>query len=200
MEKVKEENKKEKLVRKAKSNNPVVINQVKSIVRFICYLATFFASILAILVFIFSIITTLSVANKEASVLLHDNFSMSFISKISASTMEETKLSYMANGGSFTYILFNIILPSIALICAAILVILLCSQILKFIAKINKEKDLFSEKNIYKVENMVNILSVIIFVNWALFNNPSMPFALLIFLLLYIIYYLYKICAKKFSQ
>lgn len=183
-----------------KNDNGIMISDTKRIVRCVTYIATFFASIFAIIVFVFGLISTLSVLKDTSGEVLHNNFTMTFVSKVSNSTLEETKLSYMASDSKFVYALFNVVLPTIALICVAILVILLCNLVLKFISDTNNEKDLFNDKKLTQAENIVNILSIIIFINWVLFNNPSMPFALLIFLLLYIIYYLFKVSVNKYSK
>ena len=173
------------------------LNDTKRVIRCGVYIATFFASIFSIIVFVFGIISSFSVASKESGELLHDNFTMVFVSKINNCSIEEVKLSYMAAESRGVYILFNVILPTIALVCAAILIILLCSLILKFIQNVDYNEELFTVKKLKYAESIVNILSVIVFINWILFNNPSIPFTLLIFFLLFVIYYLFKLCVVK---
>ena len=193
--------KKEKSVKDNKSVDDIVIkNDANRIVKLIAYLSSFFASIFAIIVFVFGIITTISVTSNVPDDIIHNNFVITFISKIGNSTIEETKIAILSMGDKFCYVSFNIVLPTLALVCASILIILLSCQLLKFFDSPLTEKKIFTEKKLRQLENIVDILSVIIFISWALFNQPSVPFILLIYLLFFIVYYLYKKCVTLNSK
>ena len=207
MEKKLEKNKKEvketkKIIEKkiVMTDNEIVGKDVKAIIKLICYITTFFASILAIVVFVFGIIATISVSNSSSSEILHNNFVITFVSKISNTTIEETQLSILTLDNRFVYVMFNIVLPSIALVCVALLLILLSFQVLKFFSGKITEKKLFTSNRLRQLENIVNITAIIVFIVWILFDTPSLPLILLIDILLCVTYYLFKKCVQYNKQ
>ena len=195
--KVVNETKKAKEIKAPKKDNNVVITKdIRRIVKFTTMMATFFASLFVIIVFVFSVMTTLSVMNNTRDELLDNNFAMTFISKLSNNTIYDTKLNVQTTESNFIFATVNIILPSIVLIGALILIIYFAHLIDKFLEDTETEKELFTTQKTKELENIINIVSLIIFIFSILFNRPAMIFVLLIFFLLYAIYFLFKKCAK----
>lgn len=185
---------------KKENKNYIITKDVNRVIKLVSYITAFFASIFAIIVFVFGIITTFTVANASSNEIIQNNFVTTFISNVSNTTMEETKISLLTMGSKFSYITFHIVLPTIALVCGAILLILLSYLILKFFNDSLTEKKLFNTKKLKQLENIINIFSVVLFITWALFNRPSMPFILLIYVLLFTIYHLFKKCIECYTS
>lgn len=191
-------NKEKKTIKK--SDAIIISKDNNKIVKFVASLMTFFASIVSIIVFVFGIISTIQVARNPASEAVHDNFSVTFISSLSNNTVEETKLAMLSMDSKVVYILFNIVLPVIAIVCALILLILLSYLLLRFFDGPLTEKKLFTSKKSHQLSAITDVICVIIFVVWALFNSPSFPFVLLIYLLLFIINGLFKKCVDYYNN
>lgn len=189
-----EEIKKEvKKTNSLKTTDKVIINNdIKRVVKLVAYICTFFATVFALIIFVFGIISTLSIANSSKEELLSNNFAITFVSKISNCSSFDTKLAIKNMESRALFIISEVILPIIALICALVLIVLLANIILKFIEENSKESEIFDKKNIIILEKFINILSIIIFITWGLFNEPSLLFILMIYFLLFIIFILFK--------
>ena len=185
-----------KKVEKKTDEDIIIMKDANRLINFISYMSSFFASILAIIIFVFGIITTLTVANNTSDDVIHNNFVVTFISKISNSSIEDTKLNILTMNSKISYIVFDIVLPTIALVCAALLIIWLSCLLLKFFNNSLTDKKMFTIEKLNQLGNIIDIFSVILFITWALFNQPSVPFILLIYLLLFITYYLFKKCVN----
>ena len=105
---IKVKNKEEKETREEETI--VFEKREKKLVKFIALLSSFFATAMALLIFIFSIITCISVSSLDKELLINNNIVVTIISKLNNySVLEVTEL---INGMSnrFTFILFQIVI------------------------------------------------------------------------------------------
>lgn len=191
MEKEKKTKKREQVMVEEKI---VLEKNEKHIVRFVALLTSFFATGLAILIFVFSVMATLSVANLPKEELVNNNVVVTLISKLNSYSISDTKDLITTMSSRFTFILFEIVVPAIAFIGAMLLLLVLGKHLLDFVNNIKTEKDLFNQKKLQDIHDIISILSLVLLTTLVLFNQPSIIFYLLIELLLWVIYVLFKRC------
>ena len=184
--------KNEKKVTKKSSNTTIVSKEEKMMVKVIFMIATFFATVLSLIIFVFGIITTTAIINGQASELANNNTVMTFITRMNGYTISEAQHSINIMDSKFLYIAFEVIVPSMALICAMLLLIYLSVRIMNFVEGISKEKDLYTTDKYMDAKDIFCILSVIIFISFLIFNKPSFIFFMLIELLICFVIILYK--------
>lgn len=166
----------------------------KHIVKFVALLTSFFATGLAILIFVFSVMATLSVANLPKEELVNNNVVVTLISKLNSYSISDAKDLITTMSSRFTFILFEIVVPAIAFIGAMLLLLVLGKRLIDFVNNIKTEKDLFNQKKLQDIHDIISILSLVLLTILVLFNQPSIIFYLLIELLLWVIYVLFKRC------
>lgn len=166
----------------------------KRLVKFIALLSSFFATALAILIFVFSVIASISTANLAKEELVNNNIVVTIISKLNNYSTIEVKdlIANMTN--RFTFILFEIIIPTIAFVGAMILILVLAKRAIEFVSDITYEKDLYNKRKLLNLQDIVVILSVVLLTTLVIFNRPTIIIYLLIEALLGIVYYLFKKC------
>lgn len=191
MEKEKKTKKREQVMVEEKI---VLEKNEKNIVRFVALLTSFFATGLAILIFVFSVMATLSVANLPKEELVNNNVVVTLISKLNSYSISDAKDLITTMSSRFTFILFEIVVPAIAFIGAMLLLLVLGKRLIDFVNNIKTEKDLFNQKKLQDIHDIISILSLVLLTTLVLFNQPSIIFYLLIELLLWVIYVLFKRC------
>ena len=190
---------KEVKVKKIKSKenieeNVVLAKREKRLVKFIALLSAFFATGLAILMFIFGVIACVSVFNTDKELLVNNNIVVTVVSKLNSYSTLEVKdlINNMSN--KFTFILFEIIIPTIAFVGAMILILVLAKRVIEFISDVTYEKDLYTKKKLSNIQDIISILSIVLLSTLVIFNKPSIIIYLLIEILLCLIYLLFKKC------
>ena len=180
-----------------KKENIVLHDNEKKLIKFTALLASFFASGLALLILIFSIISTIAVAKLPKADLINNNIVVTLVSKLNNySNVDTTNLiSNITN--KFTFIAFEIIIPMFAFIGAMILIIVLSKKVLDLISNVKYEKELFTLKKLDVVKDIISLLSLILLTLLVLFNEPVIILYLIIELLLFIIYALFKKCVNE---
>lgn len=178
-----------------KEEEPIIMNKSeKNLVKFIALLSSFFATALAITIFVFSVIACISVSNLEKEALLNNNIVVTMVSKMNNYSVLETKDLITNMSNRFTFILFEIIIPTIAFVGAMILMLVLAKRIIEFISDIKYEKDLYNKKKLINVQDIVSILSIVLLTTLVIFNKPSIIIYLLLEALLCMVYFLFKKC------
>ncbi len=200
--KVKETKKVEKKEVKAKkSENKVVFDkETKKAVKIFTWILSFLASIVCIFTFVFSITTSLKVINSTKEELLHDNFTVTYLSNINGITITETEDLLEGFGNKGLFVLVDIVLPSIALIAITILLVILLKKILDLVLGTNKEKDLYTNKKLNEVEKMACLAEAIITVSFVIFKRPSVLLYIFVSLLLFVVIGLFKKCVENKSS
>ena len=191
MEKETKTKKKEKVL---VHNDNVLEKNEKGVIKFASLLTSFFATCLAILIFIFSVIASLSLANLPKEDLVNNNIVVTLLSKLNNYSITDAKELITTMSNRFTFILFEIVIPTIAFIGAMLLLITLARRLIDFISDVKTEKDLFNAKKVEDAKDIISILSLVLLTTLVLFNEPSIIFYLLIEVLLYIIFILFKKC------
>ena len=191
MEKETKTKKKEKVL---VHNDNVLEKNEKGVIKFASLLTSFFATCLAILIFIFSVIASLSLANLPKEDLVNNNIVVTLLSKLNNYSITDAKELITTMSNRFTFILFEIVIPTIAFIGAMLLLITLARRLIDFISDVKTEKDLFNEKKVQNAKDIISILSLVLLTTLVLFNEPSIIFYLVIEVLLCIIFMLFKRC------
>ena len=191
MEKETKTKKKEKVL---VHNDNILEKNEKGVIKFVSLLTSFFATCLAILIFIFSVIASLSLANLPKEDLVNNNIVVTLLSKLNNYSVTDAKELITTMSSRFTFILFEIVVPTIAFIGAMLLLITLARRLIDFISNVKTEKDLFNAKKVEDAKDIISILSLVLLTTLVLFNEPSIIFYLLIEVLLYIIFILFKKC------
>ena len=191
----KRKNEKVKKVESAKEEESIVLEKrEKRLVKFISLLSAFFATAVAILIFVFSVISCISVANLSKEDLVNNNIVVTIISKLNNYSINEVGdiISNMTN--RFVFILFEIVIPTIAFVGAMILILLLAKRVIEFISDVTYEKDLYNKKKLSDARDIIAVLSIVLLTTLVIFNKPTILIYLLIEALLTLIYYLFKKC------
>ena len=194
MEKEKKTTKTKTKVKERKNTDIVFTKDVKTITKVISLILVFLSSSAAIFVFVFGIITSIKVANTTKVELLHDNFSATFISNVNNISITETEDIIEGYGSKVLFIIFDIVIPCLAIIAIAIITIILAKKAIDFVNSINKEKDLYNKKKLNTIEKMACLIETILTISFIIFNNPSILLYLLISLLLFIVIGLFRKC------
>jgi len=196
MEKEKKVEKKE-IKKIQKEETQTLFNEnVKKVVKISSLVLSFFAIIMCIFTFVFGIITSLKVINSTKVELLHDNFSVTFLSNINSKSIVEMKDLVQGYGSKTLFIIVNVVLPALAIVAVSILSIILLKKIMDFVDDINTEKELFSKDNIPVIEKFTCLITTIITISFVVFNQPSFILYIFITLLLFIIINLFYRCVK----
>lgn len=172
-------------------------NDTKFVVKFVAIVCTFFSTVFAAIFLIFGIVSVLSAINLPKEQLIESNIVTSFLSKINGYSIAEIENSINFIDSKAFFILFEIIIPTAALICSMVLLIKFSRKLMMFFSDIRKEKDLFRLRKYGELRDMVIILSISLFILIALLNSEYIILFFIIEVLLYIILYLYKRCIKS---
>lgn len=192
-------------VKNEKINKNVVIdsedviilkNEERKIIKFVALVTTFFTSALAIMMFVFGVVATISIATLSHDELVNNNIVVTLLSKMNGYSIMEAKDLIMNMSSRVTIIVFEVVIPIIAFIGAMMLLVILSKRIMDFILDVKFEKDLFKKRKIYDLQDIVSIISIVLLAFLVLFNEPSIIFYLLIELLLFMVYGLFKKCVK----
>lgn len=202
--KVKKEVKEKKVVKKEevkkevlKDDGPVImLKHEKNLVKFAALLSAFFASGLAILMFIFSVVACISIFNLPNEELVNNNIVVTLVSKLNNYSALEVKDMIINMSNNLSFVLFEIIIPAIAFIGSLILVIVLAKRLIEFVNDITYEKDLYNKKKLSRAQDIISILSIVLLTMLVIFDKPSIILYLLIEVLLCIIYLLFKKCVS----
>ena len=178
---------------KTESDN-ITVSDEKKLVKFISLLITFFASALAIIIFVFSIIASISIANLPKEELVNNNIVVTLISKLNNYSISEVKGLINTLSSRFSFIVFEIIIPTIAFIGAMLLLIALSKRLIDFISDVKFKNDIFTDKKVNNLKDIISILSLVLLTTLVLFNEPSIIFYLIIELLLCATFILFKKC------
>ena len=180
-----------------KEKNIILHDRERKLIKFVALLASFFASGLALLMLIFGIICTIAVSKLPKADLINDNIVVTLVSKLNNHSIIDTNdlISNMSN--KTTFILLEIIVPTVAFISAMMLIIFLSKKVLDFVSNVKIEKDLFTPKKLDDVKDIILLLSLILLALLVLFNEPMIIIYLIVELLLFIIYLLFKKCVKE---
>ena len=198
----KEKNEKKQNVKVVKKEEKEIVEEAviidkseKNLIKFIALLSAFFATGMAILIFVFSVIACISVANSSIDALLNNNIVLTVVSKMNNYSISEVKTIIESIGSSrLTFILFEIVVPTIAFVGAMILILVLSKRAIEFIADVSSEKDLYTKRKLINIQDMISILSIVLLTTLVIFNRPSIIIYLLIEALLCIVYLLFKKC------
>ena len=193
-----EKEKKVKEVKKVEQNKDfgeeVIDKREKSVIKFVALVSSFFATALAILIFVFSVIASIATANMPKEELVNNNIVVTIISKMNNYSTVEVKDLINSMTNRFAFILFEIVIPTIAFVGAMILILVLAKRIVEFVSDINYEKDLYNKRKLINLQDIIVILSVVLLATLVIFNRPTIIIYLLIEALMLIIYYLFKKC------
>jgi len=193
--------KKEEVLKKKKVNRVIFSNETKKSIKIIAWVMSFLATTLCILTFVFSIIASLNVINTEKTELLNNNFTVTFISNINSISFEEAKNLIQGYGSKALFVIYDIVIPSLAFIAITILLIILLKKLMDFVNSSTKENDLYTTKKLHEIEKMACITEAIITISFVVFKRPSILLYLFVSLLLFIIIGLFKKCVEdKDSQ
>ena len=191
---VKKIKKNEKAKEELKNEAVILGKNEKKLIKFMGLIISFFATSLALLIFVFSVMASLSIAHLTKDTLVNNNIVVILLSKLNGYSISEVKEMIMTMSNRFTFILFEIIIPAIAFIGSMILLAVLTKKVFDFVSDINTEKDLFSKKKVREVQDIIGIISIVLLATLVIFNEPSIIFYLFIELLLGASYILFKKC------
>ena len=197
MEKGKKEVKKEIKKTSVKEEKVVFNPEIKKAVKIVTLFISFFAVIMCIFTFVFGIITALKVANSTKVELLQNNFSVTFLSNINAKSIVEMKDLIQGYGGKTLFIIFNVIIPALAIIAVSTLTIILLKKIFDFVNDVDTEKELYTKNNLNLVEKLACLATAIITITFVIFDKPSIALYCFNTALLFIIIALFKKCVKE---
>lgn len=193
--KVKKESKEKKIIKESKES-VIMLKRDKNVVKFAALLSAFFASGLAILMIIFSIIASISVFTSSNAELVNNNIVVTLVTKLNNYSVADVKDIIMNTSNHLSFVLFEIIIPAIAFIGSLILILVLAKRLMEFVDDITYEKDLFNSKKLSSAQDIIAILSIVLLTMLVIFNKPSIIIYLLIEVLLCIIYLLFKKCVS----
>lgn len=194
MKKSEKETKTKKIEQETVNDTVVLENRTKRSVKFVVLLSSFFATAMALLVFVFSVIAIVSVINQSQTELLNNNIVITMVSKMNNYSISEVTELINNMTGKVTFILFEIVIPTIAFVGAMILILVLAKRVIEFIDDVVYEKDLYNKKKLIGIQDIISILSIILLTTLVIFDKPSIFIFLLIEALLGIIYMLFKKC------
>ena len=182
---------------KNKTNNVVFGKETKKIIRIIAMILAYGAAVISLFTFIFAIITVLKIVNSTKLDLLLDNFSLTFISNMNGITNSEVIGIISEYGNNTAFIIFNVIIPAIAIVSSMIILIIAIKEILDFVAKVSREKDLYTKARLIDVERIACLIETIITIHFVVFNRPSILLFLLVSLMFFIIIGLFAKCVSN---
>ena len=183
--------------RKTNSKELIFNKEIKKVAKIIAIVFTFLAAAISIFVFVFGIITSIKVANNTKVELLHDNFSVTFISNVKGISIADAENVIQGYGSKTLFIIFNIVIPCIAIIAVAILMMIFAKKVLDFANSFSKEKDLYTKDNLVAVQKIACLIEAMISITFIFFNRPGIILYLLISLLLFIVIGLFTKCVEK---
>jgi len=192
---VKEVKKVEKVEKKT-IDKVIFTQDIKKAAKTLGVIVAFLATAASIFVFVFGIITSLKAANYTKEELLHDNFSVTFISNVSGNTIYDTENIIEGYGSKALFIIFDIVLPAIAFITIMILLIIFVKQLLEFVSGITKESELFTKEKLQTIEKLLCIIATALTVALVVFGRPSILIYAFISALLFIIIGLFDKCIE----
>ena len=182
---------------KKNSDDTVIFNKnLKKIIQIISMIIAYGAAVVALFTFVFGIITVLQVLDSTKLDLFHDNFSISFIANMNGITNSEVIGIISEYGNGAMFVIFNVLIPAIAITCSMIILIITIKNILDFTNKVTHEKDLFTRNRLIDVEKIACLIETIITIHFVVFNRPSVLLFLLICLMFFIIIGLFSICVR----
>ena len=188
------ENKKSKF----KFSDILLTDDSKKVFRFIAIFVIVCCLIFATLFFIFSIVSTLAFITTEKSELLKNDFIVNFFSMFNNYSVSDIKNSMSVFSSNTLFIIFEILLPSFCIIGTLFLTIDFTRKLYFLVNSFKSESDIYNKDNIKVVNRLIEIVSTILFVTFILFNDPSIFIFIIIEILLYYNFYLYKkICYSK---
>lgn len=179
-------------VAKEQNDDLVITKETRLLIKIIGIVATFFATMFSLIVFVFGFITTFAIIGGSKEQLVTDNTVVTFVSRMNNYTIAESESAISGMGNKFLFILFEVIVPALSLICAMILIIYLTTRVLNYVHGIKSESDMFTKKKYQEIKDIVAILSTILFVTFLIFNTPSFVFYMIIELFAAMVVFLYK--------
>ena len=191
---------KEKKVKKEEKSkldvqeNIVMVKDEKRLVKFVSLLTTFFATSIAILIFVFSVMASLSIAQLPKEDLVNNNIVVTLLAKLNNYSVSDAKELINSMNNRFGFILFEIVIPTIAFIGAMLLLIALGKRLIDFVRDVKTESDLINTKKLGEIQDIISILSLVLLTTLVLFDQPSIIFYILIEFLMCVIYVLFKKC------
>ena len=78
-----------------------------------------------------------------------------------------------------------------------IILIIAIKEILDFVAKVSREKDLYTKARLIDVERIACLIETIITIHFVVFNRPSILLFLLVSLMFFIIIGLFAKCVSN---
>ena len=175
-----------------KENSNLITKETKKAFSIFGLFMIICSMIFSVILFIFSIVSVLTLAYGGKEALINNDFLVEYIAKINHYSIIEVENSIITIEHNWFFIIFEIILPTICIIMAIALIILFVKRIISFIDTIDTEKDLFTKDKIPKVKDLIEILTTALLITFVIFGEPSVFVYLLILCLLALIFHLYK--------
>lgn len=183
-------------VKKKNESKIVFSSNVKKYTKIVSLILAFFATAAIIFTFVFGLIVSLKVADYSREELLHDNFSVTFISNMHGTSIHETEETIANFGNHALFIIFQVVVPVLIFITAMVLLIILLKTILNFVNRIDTEKELFCEENIPEVDTIACYIMTILTITIITFNRTSPIIYGLVCLLIFIVLKLFRKCVE----
>lgn len=190
---MKKDEKKNKNIEKSRIMNfKDVVVSLKTIAALIMAISI----ITTICVTVLSVLTTGSILSSTKEELLENESTVEYISKINTDTMSEAREYILDMDDPGFFVFDKVILPSIIVVVAFILLIVLSKKMLDFLKDAKSNKTLFTTDKLYILKNIRYIFLVIGLLFILGFNFTFLIFFLVLEILLEFILYLFNYCVS----
>lgn len=143
--------------------------------------------------------TTNSILNNTSNEILKDRSAIMYISKINDYSIEKTEkiIDGIGEIGSKTeFLMFEVVLPTIALILIAILIVISCIKSYNIVKNVKSNKDLFTEKKLESLKKISSLVFDIYFIFFLIYGINYIFELILVELVFEIIIYLFSNCIE----
>lgn len=190
---MKKDEKKNKNIEKSRIMNfKDVVVSLKTIAALIMAISI----ITTVCVTVLSVLTTGSILSSTKEELLENESTVEYISKINTDTMSEAREYILDMDDPGFFVFDKVILPSIIVVVAFILLIVLSKKMLDFLKDAKSNKTLFTTDKLYILKNIRYIFLVIGLLFILGFNFTFLIFFLVLEILLEFILYLFNYCVS----
>ncbi len=190
---MKKDEKKNKNIEKSRIMNfKDVVVSLKTIAALIMAISI----ITTVCVTVLSVLATGSILSSTKEELLENESTVEYISKINTDTISEAREYILDMNDSGFFAFDKVILPSIIVVVAFILLIVLSKKMLDFLKDAKSNKTLFTTDKLYILKNIRYIFLVIGLLFILGFNFTFLIFFLVLEILLEFILYLFNYCVS----
>ncbi len=148
----------------------------------------------------YCVVSTNYILNSSPEEIQNDKLTVNYISNINDYSIEETKeiIGEIGEIGSKTeFLMFEVILPTIAIVLVTILIVILCKKSYDIVKNVKSNKDLFTEKNLKSLKDISSLVLDMYLIFFLIYGIRYIFYLIFIDLVFQIILYLFNNCVEK---